>query len=63
LSGEEFRGGALGLLNAAYGFGALIAGIAGGFIWQAYGPGTAFIAASCVVVFGLIVFFFSVRKS
>jgi MFS family permease len=63
LSGEEFRGGALGLLNAAYGFGALIAGIAGGFIWQTYGPGTAFIAASCVVVFGLIVFFFSVRKS
>ena len=31
LSGEEFRGDALGLLNAAYGFGALIAGIVGGF--------------------------------
>jgi MFS family permease len=63
LSGEEFRGGALGLLNTAYGFGALIAGIAGGFIWQTYGPGTAFIAASCVVVIGLVLFFFSVRKS
>ena len=62
LSGEAFRGGALGLLNAAYGFGALIAGIAGGFLWQVYGPGTAFIAAGCVVVLGLVLFFLSARK-
>ncbi len=62
LSGEEFRGGALGLLNAAYGFGALIAGIAGGFLWQTYSPGTALAGASCVVVIGLVLFFFSARK-
>ena len=62
LSGVEFRGGALGFLNAAYGFGALIAGIAGGFLWQVYGPGTAFIGASCVVVFGLALFTLSARK-
>lgn len=63
LSGESFRGSALGFLNAAYGFGALIAGIAGGFLWQAYGSGTAFAAASCVVAAGLTLFIFSVRKS
>ena len=62
LSGEAFRGGALGFLNAAYGFGALIAGIAGGFLWQIYSPGTAFIVAGCVVAIGLILFFFSARK-
>jgi MFS family permease len=63
LSGEEFRGAALGLLNAAYGLGALIAGIAGGILWQIYGSGTACIAATCIVVIGLAVFGFSVRKS
>jgi MFS family permease len=61
LSGEEFRGGAMGLLNAAYGLGALAAGIMGGILWQIYGSGVAFIAASCVVVVGLIFFSFSTR--
>jgi MFS family permease len=61
LSGEEFRGGALGLLNAAYGFGALVAGIAGGILWQAYGSGVAFVGASCIVVVGLVLFIFSVK--
>ena len=60
-SGEEFRGGALGLLNAAYGFGALIAGIVGGILWQAYGSGVAFVGASCIVVVGLVLFIFSVK--
>ena len=63
LSAGEFRGGALGLLNAAYGFGALIAGIVGGFLWQVYGFGPAFIGAAVIVVAGLILFAFSVRRS
>src|SRR5579862_157254 len=33
LSGVELRGGALGLLNAANGFGLLFAGIGGGYLW------------------------------
>jgi MFS family permease len=61
-SGVEFRGGALGFLNAAYGFGALIAGIVGGILWQVYGSGTAFIGATGVVVVGLILFVVSVKK-
>lgn len=63
LSGEEFRGGALGFLNAAVGFGALLAGIGGGYFWQVYGSGTAFVAAACVVVVGLFLFLLSARRS
>jgi MFS family permease len=63
LSGEELRGGALGWLNAAVGLGALFAGIGGGYVWQAYGSGAAFFASTLVVVGGLILFLFSVRKS
>jgi MFS family permease len=63
LSDEESRGGALGWLNAAVGFGALFAGIGGGYIWQVYGSGAAFAAAACVVVVGLIPFLLSVRRS
>jgi MFS family permease len=63
LSGEEFRGGALGLLNAAVGFGALVAGIGGGFLWQVYGAPTAFLAASIVVVAGLALFLASAPRS
>lgn len=62
LSTEELRGGALGLLNAANGFGALAAGIGGGWLWQAYGPGAAFIVAGIVVIVGLGLFFFSAAK-
>ena len=63
LSGEEFRGGALGLLNAAYGFGALIAGIVGGVLWQAYGAETAFIGAAGIVIVGLVLFLVSAKKT
>ncbi|MDE1919708.1 MAG: hypothetical protein KGH56_03390, partial [Patescibacteria group bacterium] len=54
LTGETVRGGGLGWLNAATGFGALAAGIGGGYLWQAYSPTTAFLAATIVVVFGLV---------
>jgi len=59
LSVEELRGGALGLLNAAVGLGALIAGIGGGYLWQAYGPGVAFLIAAVVIISGLVLFLFS----
>jgi len=59
LSAAELRGGALGLLNAAVGLGALIAGVGGGYLWQAYGPITAFFASGSVVVIGLVLFLLS----
>jgi MFS family permease len=64
LSSEEVRGGAMGLLNAAVGFGVLIAGIGGGFLWQAYGSMTAFMVSGGMIILGLILFFFSsIKKS
>jgi MFS family permease len=59
LSGEELRGGALGLLNAAVGLGVLIAGIGGGYLWQAYSPTVAFLASGAVIIVGLALFLFS----
>ena len=56
LSPKELRGGALGLVSAANGVGALIAGIGGGYLWQVYSPETAFIAASLLIAGGLFVF-------
>jgi len=55
LSGSAVRGSALGFLNAATGLGALIAGMGGGYLWQAFGPATACAAGSLVVVIGLAV--------
>jgi MFS family permease len=55
------RGTAFGLLNAAIGFGAILSGIGGGYIWQNYNPITALLIASIVVVFGLFVLQISVR--
>ena len=59
ISNIEVRGSALGLLNASIGFGALIAGIGGGFLWQTYGSTTAFLISSMMIILGLILFFFS----
>jgi len=59
LSVEERRGSALGLLNAAVGIGALLAGIGGGYLWQAYSPGAAFRVAGAVIAVGLLLFLFS----
>jgi MFS family permease len=54
LSAAELRGGALGLLNAAVGLGALVAGVVGGYLWQAQGSNLAFGAAGIFVILGLI---------
>jgi MFS family permease len=59
ISNDEIRGSALGLLDAAVGLGALIAGIGGGYLWQAYGPNTAFFVSGAVIIIGLILFFIS----
>lgn len=54
------RGTAFGLLNASIGFGAMLSGIGGGYIWQHYSPITALFSASIIVILGLIVMQISV---
>jgi MFS family permease len=61
LTSADQRGSGLGLLNAANGVGALIAGAGGGYIWQVYGAPTAFLAASAILVVGLILLLVSSR--
>ena len=41
---------------------ALIAGVIGGLLWQVYGPTTAFLGRTAIVVLGLILFLFSAPK-
>lgn len=61
LTTEDVRGGGLGWLNASVGFGALVAGIGGGYLWQAYGPTLAFLAGAIIVLAGLALFAASAR--
>ncbi len=61
LSGTQERGGALGLLNAAVGLGALIAGVGGGYVWQMFGPSAAFFVGAKVILVGLVVFVIASR--
>lgn len=63
LTSEEVRGIGLGWLNAATGLGALVAGIAGGFIWQLYSPTVAFLAAAFVTIVGLGFFLAATRST
>ncbi len=56
LTAADVRGGGLGLLHAATGFGALVAGVVGGFIWQMAGSAAAFLAATAVIAAGLLLF-------
>jgi MFS family permease len=56
ITSNELRGGAFGLLNAANGLGALVAGIGGGYLWQTYGPSAALLAASVAIIAGLMIF-------
>ncbi len=56
---EENRGVAYGFLFAAQGFGALIAGAVGGYLWQFHGESYALFAGMSVVVLGLVLFFWS----
>jgi MFS family permease len=56
------RGSALGAMNAATGFGALIAGVGGGYLWQQVGLRAAFIAGSALVIVGLVLFWGAARR-
>jgi MFS family permease len=53
LVAEDQRGTAYGYLNGVAGLGALVAGVAGGYLWQRVGDTTALLAAACVVLAGL----------
>lgn len=46
---DRYKGTAYGYLNAAVGFGALVAGIAGGYVWQQFSDTTALIAGARVI--------------
>jgi len=56
LTDEAHRAGAYGLMNAAMGFGAIVAGIFGGFLWQYAGVGFALSVFSAIILCGLILF-------
>ena len=58
---QEHRGIAYGFLNAAQGFGALIAGALGGYLWQYQSEAFALFGAMLMVVLGLVLFFWSLR--
>lgn len=60
LTSEEVRGSGLGMLHAANGVGALVAGIGGGYLWQAFGAPVAFLAAAVFLVMGLVLLLASV---
>jgi predicted MFS family arabinose efflux permease len=57
------RGTAYGMYNAVVGFGVMISGILGGYLWQAFGPTSALFAAEAVVIVGLVVFWMGMRRS
>jgi MFS family permease len=59
---EYERGTAYGLLNGAIGFGAMISGILGGYVWQHWGANQALIMAGLIVVIGLLIFSISKRS-
>lgn len=56
---EYERGTAYGLLNGVIGFGAMISGIIGGYIWQYYSPEYALLISSVLILIGLAIFWWS----
>jgi MFS family permease len=60
--GENHRGYAFGYLHAAMGFGALVAGILGGYLWENAGSSVALVVAVCITCAGLIAFMYSLRN-
>lgn len=55
LSPAEYRAGAYGLVNATMGFGLMIAGIGGGYLWEHFGSATALWVAGVLVAGGIAV--------
>ncbi len=60
---DRYKGTAYGYLNAAAGFGALIAGIAGGYVWQQLNDTTARVTEVGIIALGLGVFLYGSRRS
>lgn len=60
--GENHRGYAFGYLHAAMGFGALAAGILGGYLWESAGSEVALAVAVCITCAGLVAFMYSLRN-
>lgn len=58
---EEHRGAAYGYLNAAVGFGVLVAGVVGGYTWEHLGSSVALFAAVVVAFTGLVFFMSTLR--
>ena len=58
---EEKRGTAYGMFNATIGFGAIFAGVIGGFLWEYFSPEFALMISSLIVMFGLAMLTISVR--
>lgn len=54
ITSETSRGAAFGMINGASGIGALIAGVAGGYLWQTNGPIVALLVGATMVVIGLL---------
>lgn len=59
LTESENRGRAYGFLNGLNGFGFLIAGLAGGFLWEKFGPEIALSFGIAMIIIGLIIFSFT----
>lgn len=55
LSPGDRRAGAYGLVNAVAGFGLMVAGIGGGYLWEYFGSNYALIAGGMLVTLGIIV--------
>jgi MFS family permease len=53
---ERYKGAAYGYLNATSGFGALVAGAGGGYLWQHSGDTFTLTVAIGVVIIGLVLF-------
>ena len=53
---DQHKGTAYGYLNAAVGFGTLIAGAGGGYLWQHASDTTALLVGMGIVIAGLVLF-------
>ncbi len=60
--GEDHRGLAFGYLYASVGFGALIAGVLGGYMWEHWGSAATLVAEVCITCAGLVAFMYSLRN-
>lgn len=55
LSPKERRAGAYGLVNATAGFGLMVAGVGGGYVWEHFGSGYALLLGGALVTLGVLV--------